>query len=240
VAAVYHTRPPYPEETFEILIDLLPERNRSSILDLGCGIGDLTIPLAKMVDQIDAIDFSAAMLSQAKARPGGDNTTIHWHCIAAEQFECEYSYSLICAGQSLHWMDWEGLFPKIKQMLHNDGFIVLAKREVLGHPWTSRLKKLIPHYSTNQDFQPYDLVDELVARGLFVEHGRITTCAVPFEQSLEDYVESFHSSNGFSRDRMDEKSAAAFDKLVEDIVSKYSQDNIVTGEVRATVVWGKS
>jgi len=239
VASVYYTRPLYPDETFEILIGLMPEGEYPDILDLGCGIGDLTIPLSMQVDHIDAVDFSAAMISQAQARPGGDFPTIHWHCTFAERFESEHTYSLICAGQSLHWMDWETLFPKIKQMLNSKGFLALADREVLGHPWSSRVMELIPRYSTNSDFRPYNLVEELTSRGLFVEHGRKTTSTIQFEQNVEDYIESFHSSNGFSRDRMDKKSAAEFDVLVKNIVSNYSLENTVTGEVRATVIWGR-
>jgi len=239
VASVYNTRPPYPGETFEILRGLLPEEEYPTVLDLGCGIGDLTIPLAMLTEHIDAVDFSAAMISQAQDRPGGGFPTIRWHCTSAEQFETEHTYSLICAGQSLHWMDWGTLFPKIKQMLNSKGFLALADREVLGHPWSSQVKELIPRFSTNSDFKPYNLVDELTSRSLFVEHGRKTTSTVRFEQNVEDYIESFHSSNGFSRDRMDEKSAVEFDALVKEIVASYCLDDIVTGEVRATVSWGR-
>jgi len=239
VAGVYHTRPPYPEETFDILASLLPDGQPAYVLELGCGTGDLTIPLAKRVDKIDAVDFSEVMLYQANSRTGFDLPSINWHCMAAEQFESEHIYSLVCAGESLHWMDWDLLFPKIKRILHLDGFLALVNREVIGHPWKSRVMEIIPRYSTNQDFRPYDLVDELISRGLFVEYGRKTTCTIPFEQDLEDYIESFHSSNGFSRDRMDEKSAAEFDALVKEIVASYRHDNTVVGEVRATVIWGK-
>ena len=130
VAEVYHTRPPYPEETFEILQSLLPEGKLLYVLDIGCDIGDLTIPLALRADHIDAVDFSKAMLSRAQSRPGGDSPAIHWHCTSAEQHKFSHTYSLVCAGQSLHWMDWSILLPKIRRMLCFDGFLALINREV--------------------------------------------------------------------------------------------------------------
>jgi hypothetical protein len=58
------------------------------------------------------------------------------------------------------------------------------------------------------------LTDELTRRGLFRETERIETASVVFEQQVADYVESFHSRNGFSRARMGEEAAASFDTQV--------------------------
>jgi len=239
VVAAYHTRPPHPEETFDILASLLPDGTPTFILDLGCGTGNLTIPLARQADHIDAVDFSEAMLSQARSRPGGNSPVIHWHCTAAERFEPEHTYSLVCAGDSLHWMDWQVLFPRIKKMLSPDGFLAIAIRWV-GHPWFSKvMEAVVPCYSTNPGLKPFDLIDELCSRGLFVEHGRKNTRPVTFEQDLDDYIEFFHSRNDFSRDRMSPDSVAEFDALLRELVSSFSSGTIVTGEIHATVVWGK-
>lgn len=239
VAAAYHTRAPHPDETFDILSSLLSDRTPNFILDLGCGTGDLTIPLARRVDHIDAVDFSEAMLAQASSRPGGDSPIIQWHCSPAEKFESEHTYSLVCAGDSLHWMDWQVLFPRIKRMMSTDGFLAITMRWV-EHPCFSKvMKTVVPRYSTNPDLKPFDLFDELSSRGLFVEHGRKKTCPVPFEQELDNYIESLHARNDFSRDRMSPDSVAEFDELVRNIVSNFSSGNTISGEIHATVVWGK-
>lgn len=239
VASAYSARPPYPAETFEIMLELLPDVEDPAVLDLGCGHGDLTLPLAYQVSHVDGVDFSAAMLAHAQSRAGGNLPAIHWHCIPAEEFTSDRSYALICAGQSLHWMDWGRLFPQIKRMLHPDAFLVLAERQVLHQPWSAEIFELIPSYSTNTDYQPYNLVDELTTRGLFIEHGRKTTQKVPFEQDLDHYVESFHSSNGFSRERMDLEAAQEFDQRVREIVTRYCPNEKLECEVVAAVIWGR-
>jgi hypothetical protein len=87
--------------------------------------------------------------------------------------------------------------------------------------------------------QPYDIVEELTRRNLFRETGDQTTAAVPFAQSIDDYIESFHTRNGFSRSRMTAAAADAFDAAVRRLVAQHPGDGVVRGQVRATVVWGR-
>ena len=124
-------------------------------------------------------------------------------------------------------------------MLHADGYLAIAMRW-MENPWFSKvMEAVVPCYSTNPGLKPFDLIDELSSRGLFVEHGRKNTRPVPFEQDLDDYIEFFHSRNDFSRDRMSPESVAEFDASVRDIVTSSNSGTIVTGEIHATVVWGK-
>lgn len=239
VASAYHARPPYPGETFDILESILPGLRPRRVLELGCGTGDLTLGLASRVELLDAVDFSAAMLAGARSRPGSGASGLRWHLKRAEAFDSAERYSLICAGTSLHWMDWEALFPRLRRLLHDEGLLAMATREVRERPWDPALREAIPRYSTNKDFEPFDLVEELASRGLFAERGRKTTAPEPFEQSLGDYVESFHSSNGFSRDRMEPRAAADFDELVVKLAAPHCPGGVVRGEVVGTVIWGR-
>jgi trans-aconitate methyltransferase len=174
VAGAYYARPPYPDEVFDILVGLIGRRP-SRVLELGCGSGDLTIELARRVDHLDAVDFSAAMLDIARSRPGADQATIRWYLMPAESFESVLDYNLVCAGASLHWMDWEVLFPKIATFLARDGLLVIAVRSVVGQPWDAEVRGIIPQYSTNLEYEPYDLIAELDSRDLFYENGRHAT-----------------------------------------------------------------
>jgi SAM-dependent methyltransferase len=238
VAGAYYARPPYPDELFDVLESLIIKRP-SRVLELGCGSGDLTIELGRRVDHLDAVDFSAPMLAIARSRPGADRANIHWHLMPAESFESEMAYNLVVAGASLHWMDWEALFPKIAAHLAADGLLVIANRSVVGQPWDEEVRHTISRYSTNLDYQPYELIAELDGRDLFDEIGRMRTNPVPFAQSLDDYVESFHSSNGLSRERMEPAAAQAFDESVRRIAGSYVEGGRVKGQVVGSLVWGR-
>mgnify|MGYP001248601921 CR=1 FL=1 len=117
VAESYRARPPYPEETFDILAKLLPKGHSRNILELGCGSGDLTVGLITLADRIDAVDISQPLLEIARSRLAKDIEKVHWFNQPAETFDSDMRYALVCAGASLHWMGWERLFPKLQSLL---------------------------------------------------------------------------------------------------------------------------
>src|SRR5688572_20232515 len=47
----------------------------TSILELGCGTGKNTVLLAQLGERVQSLDFSEAMLSQARAKQPGANVT---------------------------------------------------------------------------------------------------------------------------------------------------------------------
>ena len=124
--------------------------------------------------------------------------------------------------------------------LDPDGWLVLIDQSALEEmPWSRDLLEIIGRYSTNQDFAPYSLLDELTERGLFIPRGRKTTWPVPFSQTIEDYIDSIHGRNGFSRDRMTASDAAVFDRQVRDLLLSHHPDGIIRGRNQAGIHWGK-
>jgi len=60
---------------------------------------------------------------------------------------------------------------------------------------------------------------------------------VTHRQSVDDYVESFHSRNGFSRGRLSARRAGEFDHKLKTLVARHCADGAVPVSVRARVVW---
>jgi hypothetical protein len=100
------------------------------------------------------------------------------------------------------------------------------------------LGKLLSRYSTNRDFQPYNLITELEQRNLFTKAGEKQTTPQPFRQTVEAYIESFHSRNGFSRRRMGVDIAEAFDAAVHALVTDSYPDGVFEMKVSGQVTWG--
>jgi SAM-dependent methyltransferase len=238
VARVYETRPPYPLQVFDLLEGLMPSGPRS-VLDLGCGTGDVALGLLGRAARIDAVDSSRAMLNVARARRPSGRLGLHWIEGKAEDFRPGTRYSLVAAGESLHWMDWEAVFSWMPDALEAGAVLALVSgRELAPVPWARPLGQLLARFSTNREFRPYDLVEELTKREIFRETGRASTERVGHVQSTEAYVESFHSRNGFSRERMTPAAAAAFDLELRRLLAPHSPDGLVRSETAATVVWG--
>ncbi len=119
----------------------------------------------------------------------------------AEDAALDGPYSLVVAAESLHWMDWSVVLPKVAAELVPGAYLALVERGEEGLAWSAELGQLISMYSTNKEFRSYNLVHELKIRGLFQEVGRRPTAPVPFDQSIDDHIELMHSRNGLSRDR---------------------------------------
>ncbi len=83
------------------------------------------------------------------------------------------------------------------------------------------------------------MIEELEQRGLFRPLGRSETAPVSCTQTVADYVESFHSRNGLSRDRMGPAVAEAFDRDLTALVEPHAPDGLVRLRITGSVVWGR-
>jgi trans-aconitate methyltransferase len=237
IVDAYHHRPPYPAEVFDILAGLIHSKPRR-VLDVGCGTGYIARNLVDRVEEIDAVDFSRNMIEMGKILPNGDNPHLHWLFGPVEEVELNPPYALVTAGESLHWMDWNVVLPRFHRMLMTGGYLAIIQHDNLPDSWVTMLSEIIPRYTTNKDYYPYDMIEALERHNLFKKVGEKTIAPVPFVQSIDDYIESFHSRNGFSRDRMSPEQAAGFDQEARRILLESHSDGVLTMHVVANIVWG--
>jgi SAM-dependent methyltransferase len=242
VASAYRHRPTYPPAVFDVLMDLIAGEPRA-VLDLGCGTGNVARPLAPLVDRVEAIDVSVAMIEEGKRLPGGDHPRLTWIVGRAEDAPLRPPYALVTAGGSLHWMDWDVLLPRLHDALAPGGRLAIVDVEARpasgDRAWEGEVLELIKRYTTVKEWTPgFDLVAVLERRGLFREQGRTQTAPEPFRQSLDEYVESFHSRATLTRERMGPDDAAAFDAAVRQLVLERVGDE-VEFEIVGEVIWGR-
>lgn len=238
VASSYGNRPPYPEETIGILADLVPSGCRR-VLDVGCGTGLIARPLAALVDAVDALDPSAAMLEVGRRLPGGDRANLSWMLGTAEEGALRPPYGLIAAASSFHWFQWDVVLPRFADALAPDGLLAMVEARQRGGP---DLRELIPRWSTNQDWgigDDYDWGAELVRRGLLTPVGRRETAWIPWGQSFDDFVDGWHSMGGFSRERLGPEALASFDRELRVVLARTYPAGRVEMEVGAAVTWAR-
>lgn len=237
VVEAYQYRPTYPAEVFDILSALITAEPRT-VLDAGCGTGYIARYLTAYADRIDAVDISARMIVKGQTLPGGDHPRLRWLNGAMEDIALSPPYALITAGASLHWMAWDVVFGRFRQLLVPGGLLAIIGDHILPTTWDAALAEIISRFSTNREYQPYNLIKELTQRSLFEKQGEQQTKPVIFEQSIDDYVESFHARNGFSRDRMTQEAAIGFDESAKMLVATYCPDGVVRLQVFGKVTWG--
>jgi trans-aconitate methyltransferase len=146
IVDAYRYRPPYPEELFDILGRLITSNNKS-VLDIGCGSGNLVRRLINRVDRIDAVDFSQAMIELGKNLPGGDHPNLRWIHGPVEDVPLSPPYGLITAAQSLHWMAWDVVFPRFQKILAPGGYLAIVGNRPSSTAWDAEIGDIIRRYS---------------------------------------------------------------------------------------------
>ena len=237
VADAYVNYPPYSTEVFQVLESLIQD-SPQYVLDIGCGTGELAKPLTALVDYVDAVDQSAAMIEIGRTRDGGDRPNIRWICHGAEDFSYDIQYSLIVAGASLHWMDWYKVLPRMSRALSSHGYLAIVGGHEIDAPWVDDLRRIMPRYSTNKDFGSFKVINEFERRSLFSVVDRRRTTPRQHQLSVDRYVELLHARNGYSRQRMDPKLADEFDVTVRELVCPFAQGQMLSLEMVPTITWG--
>jgi SAM-dependent methyltransferase len=246
IAAAYPARPPYPEAAFELLAGLVVDQPRV-VLDVGCGTGDVARPLAPLVERVDAVDFSAAMIGRGQQLPGGQAANLRWILGALEEVSLQPPYALVTAGESLHWMDWPVVLPRFADLLTPNGVLAIIGRNFERvAPMHARILPIVERYSPVRDYVQYDMVEGLEQRGLFTTLGRQRTEPVPWLPTVDDYLECRHSQRGLSRTHMGPEAVSAFDAAVRVALEELCQQGAVIQHdgrlqltVEATITWGK-
>jgi trans-aconitate methyltransferase len=232
VAAAYKHRPPYPDEVFAILTGLIADQPRT-VLDLGAGEGALARPLAALVDHVDAVDMSAAMIAAGRDRPGGRDPRLRWLTGAVETTALAGPYALVTAGASLHWMAHGKVLARLSEVASENAVLAVVEHGPREVPWQDALLEVIRRHSRNPDYDPaHAVADELgLAR-------RQDTEPMIFRQAVGDYVEHFHSTATLARELMPAAEAADFDRAVAEAVRPYARAGFLEMPIVATVSWG--
>lgn len=239
VAAAYQYRAPYPDEVFDLLVGLIGDEPRT-VLDIGAGEGALARPLARRVDQVDALDPSTAMIEVGRRQPGGTAENLRWIVGTAETGELGGPYALVTAGASLHWLLPDPTMGRLAKVMTKNAFFVAVGHGHKDVPWQAALDEVIRRHSRNQHYDDsYNPVEVLVAAGAFEVVGKAKTEPIPQLQSVDHYIEYLHSTSSLARELMTEPEAAEFDRAVRETVQPYASDGVLSMTVVARLTWGR-
>ncbi len=240
IVDVYHLRPPYADEVFDVLEGLLVDEPKT-VLDVGCGTGDIARRLVDRVERVDAVDFSAGMIEKGKRSSNGDHPNLQWIHSRVEDASLDPPYSLITSGDSIGWFDWNTVFTTFRDALATNGFLAVVTR---GFRLESQMDDeeidIVRRYSTNMDWVRFDVIAGLEERGLLKVLDQVQTKTLTWRPTIDEYIEMTHSQQSFSRDQMGPERAAAYDaELLELLVSRWGEGGHLEYETFTSITWGK-
>jgi SAM-dependent methyltransferase len=120
-------RPRYPQSMLDDLVTLSVGTRGRSMVDLGCGTGEVALPLSSSFNAVTAIDIDAAMIALAEAKAHDDGIrNVRFQVGAAEELKiADSTADLVVAGSSFHWMDRDALAPRIYGWLTTTGIVAI-------------------------------------------------------------------------------------------------------------------
>jgi SAM-dependent methyltransferase len=124
-------RPDYPAAFIDEIVSRFDLDGSGRLLDLGCGTGHLTIPLAPYVESIIGLDPQSEMLAEAERCANEANVTnILWIRGASTDLDRLRSdlwpVRGALMGRSFHWMDNEATLVSLSRIVSPGGSIVIA------------------------------------------------------------------------------------------------------------------
>ncbi|MDX2092128.1 MAG: class I SAM-dependent methyltransferase [Kofleriaceae bacterium] len=125
IAARYaQHRPTYPPALVGALADRAP---RGAAWDVGCGTGQLSVPLASRFTRVFATDPAQAQLDQATPDP-----RVEYRCAAAEASGLPAaSVVMAVAAQAAHWFDWLRFVAEVERVVQPGGLAALVSYGIL-------------------------------------------------------------------------------------------------------------
>lgn len=95
-----------------------------TVLELACGTGLLSVKIAPMVKHLEATDFSAEMIKQAKNKPHSSKLYFSVQDATALPYTPE-TFDAVIISNALHIMpDPQKALSEIRRVLKNDGILI--------------------------------------------------------------------------------------------------------------------
>ena len=191
VAAYYaRFRQGYPEQVLDRLREYFTLTADDRVLDLGCGTGQLAIPLASRVRSVIGMDPEPDMLGHAREaalRAGVGNAT--WVLGADTDVPAlagllgpRQLLAMTVVGQALHWMRHEKLFKDLLPLFRVGGGVAVVSNGaplwLQDVPWSRALRTCLEqHFETEltDSCGTAEMDRHRYARAL--EAGRLRRCA---------------------------------------------------------------
>jgi SAM-dependent methyltransferase len=192
---------------------------RSRVLDLGCGTGQLAVPLAAEAGAVIGMDPSADMLTLASRAAA----IVTWVLGCDEQVPGlesllgKESLDLVTIGQALHWMDSVPLFGALARLRPGGGIAVIANGTpvwVQETTWAAALVAVARKWFDGLSFPTCGSSpgERARYRSLLVDAGfTVAEHAIDYSEefTIDEVIGSFHSATPL--ERLDGTQRADFD-----------------------------
>jgi ubiquinone/menaquinone biosynthesis C-methylase UbiE len=121
----------HPAEFFDLIEREFNLSKSNRVLDLGCGTGQIAIPVSVFVKEVIAMDPEPEMIAEGKTQAEINNAqNITWIEGGSEDLLAMKanlgSFKLVTMGTSFHWMDREKTLEELHEIITGGGGIAIV------------------------------------------------------------------------------------------------------------------
>jgi SAM-dependent methyltransferase len=198
------TRPVCPPRLFDDLIDRAGLRAGDRVVEIGCGTGQATVPLARRGLAVTAVELGAELAAVARRRLAGFPAAEVVTCAFEDWRPSGAPADAVVAVNSLHWIDARHRYAKPHELLRPGGAMAVA-----GCRWARPVDAERFWTDVQEDYRavgfggdppppperigPWHFPPE--AKSLFTE---VASLRYPFQRlySAEDYLANLATQSG--------------------------------------------
>lgn len=197
----------------------------SRVLDLGCGPGSLTLPLARHCGTMIGMDADAAMIAAARQAAETADIAIEWRVGTSFDLGDDLApLNLVTIARAFHWMDREATLKRLDELIARHGAIALVNTELhdLGSTrWHAKFEELRNSHGRFDDFyrwrksEAWEDHTSVLMRSAFGEVERISV----FEARTTPIDELVARALSFSANapaKLGEEGRAAYEREVRE------------------------
>jgi len=219
-------RPGYPQQFFDDIVAKFHLDGTGRLLDLGCGTGQLTLPLAEDVAEAVGMDPEPGMLTEAAKRAHAAGVTnVTWTHGGSDDLPGGLGrFRLVTMGRSFHWMDRERVLTALDSIVDGDGGLAIANDSCLVRPitqWQRAIEdiqeRFIPMETLTNTTHPgskAETHEEILARSPFRD-VHLTTYAFERSWTIEQAIGYLYSTSLPLRRLLGERTGA-FEQAIFD------------------------
>ncbi|MEU0482354.1 class I SAM-dependent methyltransferase [Streptosporangium sp. NPDC006013] len=134
VVDFYHRyRRGYPRAVIDALVEAFELTGDDIVIDLGCGTGQLALPIAERVRAVVGVDPEPDMLLRARQAAGERGmTNLSWMLGADTDIPAlgallgDRTVGAVTIGQALHWMNHDELFRALAPLARSGGGVAVV------------------------------------------------------------------------------------------------------------------
>jgi len=245
VADYYNVyRSPYPQQVVETVIAVSNLHHGSRVLEIGCGTGQLSVPLAQHGIDLLALELGSHLAAHAR-RNLKRFPNVHVEVSSFEAWPLpSQQFNAVVSASAFHWLDPAVRFSKSAQALHPGGFLTILHVHHVRGGTPGFFAETQPYYlkwglSEDLSFQPpapedvptlYPELDHL-PEFRAVEHHHFE---IPRRHSTASYIGWLHTDSLVNS--LDDQSRRGFLQDIEHLIEAKYNGQVVRNYVYAIIV----